>query len=27
MEIPFAEKVIQLDFLSTDFQPTVPATL
>ena len=27
MDIPFAEKVIQLDFLSTDFQQTVPATL
>ena len=27
MDIPFAETVIRLDFLSTDFQETIPATL
>jgi len=27
MDIPLAEIVIRLDFLSTDFQETIPATL
>ena len=27
MDIPFAETVIRLDFLSTDFEETIPATL
>ena len=27
MDIPLAETVIRLDFLSTDFQETIPATL
>ena len=27
MDIPLAETLIRLDFLSTDFQETIPATL
>ena len=27
MDIPLAETVIRLDFLSTDFEETIPATL